>query len=294
MKHLRYLFLALTACLMTGCMDGDDGLFNDDWKTPETNPGEHFGNNSLQETNVITIKQLKDKYIGLSNSVQNFSKEISEECQIKAVVTANDVGGNVYSEVAVDDGTGAILICISQGGLFAYLPVGQEILVDLKGLCIGCYGYQPQIGTAYTNASGKTFPSRMNPILWEQHFKLIGSPDASKVTAEVFDTDKIGTSAYLYENCAKLMTLKNVKLKEADGYKTFAPNSEKDAGNAVSRQITGFSSNKIVLRSSYYADFAGKPMPKGALNITGVFTRYGTTWQILLRDENDIEEINAQ
>lgn len=77
--------------------------------------------------------------------------------------------------MAVDDGTGAILICISQGGLFGYLPVGQEILVNLKDLYIGTYGYQPQIGTPYTNASGKTFPSRMNKTVWQQHFKLMGA-----------------------------------------------------------------------------------------------------------------------
>ena len=169
---------------MVGCMDGDKGLFDSDWETGNVNPSDYFGNNSLQETNVVTIKELKDKYIGVSNSVQNDTARITEDCQIKAIVTANDVGGNVYSEIAVDDGTASILICISQGGLFAYLPVGQEILVDLKGLYIGTYGYQAQIGTAYTNASGKTFPSRMSQVLWQQHFKLIGKADPTKVVAE--------------------------------------------------------------------------------------------------------------
>lgn len=279
---------------MVGCMDGDKGLFDSDWETGNVNPSDYFGNNSLQETNVVTIKELKDKYIGVSNSVQNDTARITEDCQIKAIVTANDVGGNVYSEIAVDDGTASILICISQGGLFAYLPVGQEILVDLKGLYIGTYGYQAQIGTAYTNASGKTFPSRMSQVLWQQHFKLIGKADPTKVVAEEFDVDKLKDKTYLYENSGKLMTIKNVKLKEADGKKTFAPSSEKDAGNGVSRQIAGFSSSNLVVRSSTYADFAGLVMPKEALNLTGVFTRYGTTWQILLRDINDMEPYKAQ
>lgn len=265
---------------VTSCMD-------DDWNDPtgDTSP---FGNNNLQETNVVTIAQLKAMYANTLKN-QNDTAKIKDDIQIKARVTGNDIGGNIYNEVAVDDGTGAILICVAQGGLFGYMPVGQEILVNLKDLYIATYGYQPQVGTPYTNSSGKTFPSRMNRTVWQEHFKLMGAADASKISTMEFDLSKAKDSKYMEENCGRLMTVRGVRLKDANGTKTFAPEAEKDAGNGVSRAIQGFTDREFVVRSSTYADFAGTVMPQEKMDITGIFTRYGTTWQILMRSGSDFK-----
>lgn len=280
MKYLKFMMMALLCSLATvSCMDDDD------WDNPNkgTIP---YGNNALTETNVVSIAQLKDMY-KTTLAKQNDTARIVQPTQIKARVTGNDIGGNIYSEVAVDDGTGAILICISQGGLFSYLPVGQEILVELKDLYIGTYGSMPQIGTPYTNKNGRTFPSRMNKTVWHEHFKIIGTPDISKVNVTEFDMTKIKDANYMNENCGKLMTVKGVKLTEADGHKTFAPEDEKDGGNGVSRTVNG--NSNFVVRSSTYADFAGTVMPTEEVDLTGIFTRYGSTWQILMRSDNDFK-----
>lgn len=263
---------------VTSCMD-------EDWNDPtgETSP---FGNNNLQETNVITIAELKDMY-SAALAKQNDTARIKDNVQIKARVTGNDIGGNIYNQVAVDDGTGAILICVAQGGLFGYMPVGQEILVNLKDLYIGAYGYQPQIGSPYTNKSGKTFPSRMNRTVWQEHFKLMGAADASKIDTVEFDLSKVKDADYMKENCGRLMIVKGVKLSDADGKKTFAPEDEKDAGNGVSRTING--NSNFVVRSSTYADFAGTVMPKEKVDLIGIFTRYSSTWQILMRSDSDFK-----
>lgn len=283
MKTIKYLKLALAAFVlgtaMTSCMD-------DDWNDP-TGDIAPYGNNNLQETRVVTIAELKDMFSSTLNN-QNDTVRITEDIQIKARVTGNDIGGNIYNEIAVDDGTGGILICISQGGLWGYLPVGQEILVSLKDLYIGTYGYQPQIGMPYTNSSGRTFPSRMNRTLWNEHFKLIGAPDASKVDTLEFDINKINDSDYMKENCGRLMIAKGVTLTQANGTRTFAPEDEKDDGNGVSRFVNG--RGNLVVRSSTYADFAGTPMPVGKVDLIGIFTRYSDTWQILMRSDTDFRQ----
>jgi len=281
-KTIFSLFLALAT--LTSCMDGDhdEPSFGSSDEIP-------YGNDALTETNVVSIADLKAKYSNTVFNSSNSYKQITEPTQIKGVVVGNDIGGNIYNEVAIDDGTGAILVCISQGGLYGFLPVGQQILVELNELYIGGYGQQPEIGTPYTNAKGNSYVSRMSRLLWREHFKLLDAGQLQTVKPEVFDQSKMTDDSYLKSHCGKLMTIKGVTLRDADGTATFAPEDQKDAANCVSRNFKEYSSSKIVLRTSTYADFAAATMPTGKVDVTGVFTRYRNVWQILMRTPDDIK-----
>ena len=280
MKKITYIILACLCCIVTGCKDGD-------WDNPGKTTADTFGNNALEETNVVTIKELKDMYKSTLNQPYGLT-EIGKDLQIKGRVLGNDIEGNIYSKVVIDDGTGAIMISVGEGGLFAYLPVGQEILVDLSKLWIGTYGYQPQIGVYYISSAGKTSVGRISRALWNQSYKLIGTPDASKVTPIVFDASKAKDSNYMSENVGRLMTIEGVTLKNANGKTVWA--AEDDAqGNQteVNQGITGLSN--VYVRTSTYADFANSVIPSGKVNITGIFTRYGSDWQIYLRTADDVK-----
>lgn len=300
MKKIKYIKFLVAALLLgsvaTSCMD-------DDWNTPNS-VAAPFGNNNITEDagKIITIKDLKAKTVDkLPASVANDTIRITEDWQLKVRVTGNDIQGNIYNEVAVEDESGeGLLICIQKSGLFGILPVGQEILVNLKGLYIGIYKNNVQIGTPYTNTKGLTFPSRMPFNTWNEHFKILGDADASKVVPEEFDVTKLKDEAYVKSHRGKLMTLKNVEMDKADGKLAWAPEADKDPGNGVSRtvKINGKAQSLMVVRSSTYADFAALAMPKGKVNLTGIFTvyatnpsRYGYTWQILLRSIDDVEEV---
>lgn len=296
-KYIKFLVAAmLLGGLATSCMD-------DDWNDP-TGEVAPYGNNDIVEDDakMISIKELKAKTVDLIPSSQaNDTVRITEDWQLKVRVTGNDIQGNIYNQIAVQDESGeGLLICIQKGGLFGFLPVGQEILVNLKGLYIGIYGNNVQVGVPYTNTSGRTFPSRMNINVWNEHFKILGAADASKVVPEKFDVSKLKDVAYVKSHRGKLMTLENVEMDKADGKLAWAPEADKDAGNGVSRtvKIGGKAQSLMVVRSSTYADFAAKAMPTGKVNLTGIFTvyatnpsKYGYTWQILLRSDSDIEEV---
>ncbi len=278
MRHIHYYIIIAFACaFFTGCMDND-------WDIPG-NDGSEYGSQGVAETNLVTIAQLKQKY---ATVIYNGSYEkFTEPTQIKGVVTGNDIQGNIYNEIAIEDGTGSMIICIAQGGLFGQLQVGREIIVELQDLFIGGYGQQPEIGTPYTNKNGRTYVSRMPRSLWQQHYKML---DIKNVSPLEFDVAKVGDADYIKENCGRLMTIKGVKFQGANGKKVYAADKDKDAANCVNRALQGISSNQLVVRTSTYADFANKPLPQGSCDITGIFTRYNNTWQILIREESDIVE----
>lgn len=275
-KTTYLLIFALACTLFSSCMNGD-------WDEPDFNGAAPYGNNSLTEQNVITIAELIKKYPNVFASTDQ-NKQIDEDIMIKGRITGNDVGGNIYKQVTLQDNTAAIIIAINEGGLNGYLAEGSEILVDLKGLYIGGYRKQPEIGAPYNGSS----IGRMQKDIWAKHFKILGSPDASLIQPVDFSTIKNEMDA----NCAKLVTLKDVTFKQADGKSTFVTGTSQ--GNAVNQELDGYGS-KVVIRTSTYADFAAMVLPydseakkKLKCDITGIATRYNSTWQILIRKTSDI------
>lgn len=273
-----YLLIFVLACtLFSSCMNGD-------WDEPDFNGAAPYGNNSLKEQNVITIAELIKNYHYLFSASTDQNKQIDEDIMIKGRITGNDVGGNIYKQVTLQDNTAAIIIAINEGGLNGYLAEGSEILVDLKGLYIGGYRKQPEIGAPYNGTS----IGRMQKDIWAKHFKILGSPDASLIQPVDFSKIKNDMDA----NCAKLVTLKDVTFKQADGKSTFVTGTSQ--GNAVNQELDGYGS-KVVVRTSTYADFAAMTLPydnvakkKLKCDITGIATRYNSTWQILIRKTSDI------
>ena len=278
---IKYSLIAIACMALMGCM-------NKDWTEPSN--VQAYGNANIKEKKVLTIDELKVRYHHVISSAFEPYQVEEEDIQIKGRVTGNDVGGNIYNSVCIEDATGGIIVNIAQGGLFGYLPVGQEIIVNLKDLCVGSYRLQPSIGTPMLDSRGQTEIGRMNRYLWNEHFNYVGSPDASKVQPQVFDVSKIKDAEYLRTHSGRLMTIKGVKFKGADGKLVFAAADEKKTGNAVNRELEGFNSKQIVVRTSPYADFASQPLPQGFVDITGIFTRYNNTWQIVIRTANDVKK----
>ena len=290
MKKIKFIALAFLALTLGSCMG--DGYADPD--LTEKVPASPYGNNSLREKNVISIADLKTQFATIINS-DNGYKQIEKDMMIKAVVTGNDVSGNIYNQVSVQDASGAIIIAINGSGLSGYLPVGQEILVNLKGLYIGSYKKLPQIGGVNTKLSdGSLGIGKIERAVWNEHFKILnpGEADASTVVPEEFDQTKLTDAAYMDANVGKLMTLKKVKFASANGTNVWAPDDTNTSLELIDAE-TGkkISSSNLVVRNSGYSKFANEVVPKGVFDITGIFTRYNNTWQIVLRNTDDLKSV---
>lgn len=290
MKKIKFIALAFLALTLGSCMG--DGYADPD--LTEKVPASPYGNNSLREKNVISIADLKTQFATIINS-DNGYKLIEKDMMIKAVVTGNDVSGNIYNQVSVQDASGAIIIAINGSGLSGYLPVGQEILVNLKGLYIGSYKKLPQIGGVNTKLSdGSLGMGKIERAIWNEHFKILnpGEADASTVVPEEFDLTKLTDAAYMDANVGKLMTLKKVKFASANGTNVWAPDDTNTSLELIDAE-TGkkISSSNLVVRNSGYSKFANEVVPQGVFDITGIFTRYNNTWQIVLRSTDDLKPV---
>ena len=274
MKVIKNISLvAILLFTITSCMNDFD---MPDLTTPL------FGNNSIGEA-TTTIEGLKEKYASTISA--STAEQILERTIIEGVVVANDESGNVYMQFVINDATGAIIVGVNDVGLYATLPKGQRVRILCDNLYIGGYGKMAQIGTLYNGSVG-----RMNKFIFPEHIRLINKPDTTQAEMKPLVIDE---SFFIEENknkLAKFVRLENVKIEEADGEATWAPEELKNSSNVVERHIK-IGNAKIVLRMSTYADFAKETMPSGLLNINGVLTRYRDYWQFMISSTNDIEVI---
>lgn len=281
MKSKILYLVGLLVCGFALTLTSCQGDFDEPVKTADE---AGIGNSSIDTTNVVSIAQLKEKYKNYINTSYSY-KKVEEPMEIKGYVIGNDVQGNLYNELVIDDGSGAITIGISQGGLYGIFPVGAEVIIELNGLSVGNYGLHPQIGTPYTSAKGQNSIGRMSRAVWNQHFRLMGK---SQTIAPIdFKSSwKPASDGLTYSG--KLVTMKNVSFKGADGKKTFA-NASAGPGS-VSVYFNEYPTTTMVYTSNF-ADFASNPLPQGKVNVTGILKRYNNSWELIIRSLDDIEAV---
>lgn len=289
------------ATLVLGAL-GLGSCMNDNWKAPDFGDNPPYGNNEIQpsKTKQITISDLKEKYANVFSS--NGYKLIEEDLQLHAVVNGNDQGGNLYKQISIQDETGGIIVGINGTDLYAVMPVGQKLVINLKGLYIGAYGRMAQLGSEYNGGMG-----RMDVNVWKKNVRLVG--DYVDVITQTTEGDVVKNDTTTVAMTAKADTitfspvsdynrmigriihLNNVTIS-GDGTQTLAPEdgSVRLTSNCANRDIKGGGSNQIVLRTSTYSDFASRPIPEGKVDIYGVCTYYNGTWQILMRTNSDLVE----
>ncbi|WP_455084964.1 DUF5689 domain-containing protein [Prevotella pallens] len=285
MRYIKFIMIVAICSLFASCM-------GDSYAETDENMPSPYGNNELKETNLISIANLKAKFATPINTDYRDGKsyeQITEDLQIKGIVTSSDVAGNIYNELAIQDKTGAIIISIGQRGIYGFLPIGTEILIDLKDLYIGNYGKQAQIGVPTKNAKGVMSIGRISRIVWDTHYKILSSNNSVEV--KEFTNGSAPTNWTFDNDAGRLGIIRNVSFKSStpsvNG--TFA-NSSGGAGS-VSWTLNEQDGNKVIVYNSNFAKFANAKVPTGKVNITGIFKRFNNQWEIIIRSLDDIQPV---
>ena len=292
MKKLNILTALLIGALcLTSCM-------NEDWQAPDFGDNPPYGNNEIipSTSKKITIAELKEKYANVITS--NGYKLIEDDLQLHAVVNGNDQGGNLYKQISIQDETGGIIVGINGTDLYAFMPVGQKIVINLKGLYVGGYGKMAQLGAEYNRSMG-----RMDQTIWEKSVRLVGN-EFTYTDEEKTTTIQMSAKVDTIDFCApkdynsmigRIVKLSNVEIS-GEGTQILAPEdgSVRLTSNCANRNIKGTEANNIVLRTSTYSDFASRPIPTGKVDIYGVCTYYNGTWQILMRTNSDLAKHKSE
>lgn len=221
----------------------------------------------------ISIKDLKAKHV--TGKFEQWQKANT----ILGVIVANDRTDNFYKSIVVQDSTGGITIRLDGIKLSANYPEGMQVAIRLKGLWLGDYGKLIQLG-AGVDLSDPAFPS-LYPIpstLFDQY--LVKGPLVPEPAPQLVGITELGNN---YQS--RLVQLNQVSFALADTGKGFADAKNKESLN---RSLQDCNGNTIILRTSGYASFASLNTPSAMGSIKGIYSVFGSTKQLLIRDTSDL------
>ncbi len=226
----------------------------------------------------ISVKDLKARH-----TVGGAFDAITDSVVLSVVVTANDKSGNLYKQLVVEDSTGGIMILLDQAGLYGPYPVGRKLWVKCKGLVLSDDNGLMELGAKLVlNGAPSLEGVESNRI---REF-IIGGSLNNPVVPHVVTLSDLTTNMqdkYL----GSLIQLDGFEFTDADKTKTYADTSVYK--KTVNLNVHGCSGSSVIVRTSAYASFAGLNVPDGNGKLTALYTAYGTTKQLILRDTSDVQ-----
>lgn len=227
-----------------------------------------------------TIAALKaDVWQTDRNYVTEIGQRNGEDIIIAGRVVSNDMAGNVFKNIVLQDETGALTVSINGYDLYKTYQQGQQIVVNLTGLKIGGYNGLLQVGGegVYNGAPSMTF---MEKDLFAAHAEQNGLARLERIDTILTTIPELAAAKNTVDGLQKWQSqfIRLDGVSFVDAGKPFA-----DSGK-TNRYVTDAQGNRINVLNSSYADFAQALLPAGSGSIAGILSYYGSDWQIILNN----------
>lgn len=252
-------FFFLLVATMTGC--------ERDYDAPPLSEPIYKG-----EKANITLAQLKEN---CKAATEDTPIVITDNWIVKAYITGNDESGNIYKQIIVQDNTGALPIQVDEGSIYATYRRGQEVFINLKGMCVSVYGDEQQLGAP------EAYLYRMPFTEFKERVQKNGWPYVTNVEPEIL-TDISKANLDVARMTYRLVQLEGVTF-ENGGKNTFAA---KDGYGQET--LTDAHGNTVTVRTSNYASFAFETLPVGKGTVVGILGRFRGAWQLTIPTYADV------
>lgn len=226
----------------------------------------------------ITIRDVKARYSS------GMPVEITDDAIIEGIVSCDDRSGNYYQQIAIQDATGGVLLRLAGNNHFNNYPVGRKIFVKLKGLYLGQYNGTLQFGggidAPFAAAGGVTL---LASNLQDQH--IIKGALNQPLVPKVVNVSQLTTNLQ-DEHVSTLIKLVGFEFASTELGKNYADDGF--SGNRTIQGCSNPSTNRIILRTSNFSNFATVAVPQGNGDIIGIYSFFGSTKQFTIRDTTDV------
>lgn len=213
----------------------------------------------LPAGNIITIDSLRKIYTA-------FDTTITADLSVYGTVTADEISGNLYKVLYIQDATNAIQLELTASSSRLFFQ-GDRVRVALKGLTV-----------AREN-------NMLKVINVDPEKQIIKQTKGEEIAPKVVTIADLAISGVYSPFQGQLVQLNDVEFICDDIWSTYAdPIAQYDQN----RTLSDTSGNTIIVRSSGYSSFAGTRIAQGKGSFTAIVSQYNTTVQLTIRKLEDL------
>lgn len=274
LKNTAIAFISL--CTVMSCVKDDDYELPDNKKVLPAFTGK--------------IVSFSDVASRTTTSIKNYSADEA----IEGYVISSDEGGNFYKKIYIqnEDKTQALSVALDKSGIYTEFPIGAKVQLRLKGLTTQLNNAITEVGyKIYKNEkSGRESVGSMAEAIYKTHLYDMGGErkTLASLAKEVTSIETVKNDAHV----GQLITLKGVHFPNEVVGKTMYDKS-KDLGGATNYKLTDANGKTIDFRTSSYAKFKDEKVPAGTLDVTGVLSKFNTSWQFMISNYADIKVVSS-
>jgi hypothetical protein len=235
-----------------------------------------------------TIAELKSMYPGSLVKLTDTTFNQRDSIIIEGIVTSDDKAGNFYKSIFIEDETGGIEVKLEKTTLYNDYKRGQRIVIYCNGLYLGDYGGLIEIGSVYTENEYRQLGGLEGDVIINKHVfrkgKTLVPVTPLTLTPGLLKASSLSRLVKVYN--VQFTTIVSPETGERLTY------ADKTGGQSVDHILKGCSytypSTTFVLRTSGFAKFANDTIPSKNGSIVGILSIYNNTYQLIVRDLNDV------
>ena len=212
---------------------------------------------------------------------------------IEAYVVSSDEGGNFYksiSFVSVDGLTG-FSMPIDNYNLYNEYPPGRKVFINLKNRYYQLDANALVLGSLYNNETPENLADDKMGRISGAEYKSVITKSCVGVNEDVLvnhlTISQANNPASSNQYLNKLVEIDNIQFADGSAGKTYF--SVDSGGGATNNVLTDIDGNTVIARVSQYAAFASGTIPMLSGTVRGVLTKYGSTFQFMIRTLNDVK-----
>lgn len=253
---------------------------------------------SACETNEIAIPKLEctqadfavNKTVNeVHASASSIVAEYLYDDVIEAYVVSSDESGNFFKSIsfqtlatATTPATG-FNVPVDATNTYVDYRLGNKVYVKLKNQYTDINYGSLRIGSIYVNSYNEGGVGRLS----QNEYKKVLNASCTNLN-EALLVKQLSIPELLKDaNLNTLVELNDVQFTTAATGRHYYEETN-DVGGATNWNLIDKNGNQVIFRTSSYADFAQKLVPKGIGKVRGILTKYANDFQLMVRSDADV------
>lgn len=213
---------------------------------------------------------------------------------IEAYVVSSDEGGNFFKTISFQtlatptSPAIGFSVPIDATNLYIDFRLGNKVYLKLKNQYTDINYGGLRIGAIYVNSYNEGGVGRLS----QNDYKKVLFPSCTIIQESQLTKATTIPELLNDANLNTLVELQNVQFTtDAVGRKYYE--ESEDIGGGTNWNLMDQLGNQVIFRTSSFANFATKTVPKGSGKVKGILTKFGTDYQLIARSEKDVNLTGA-